>query len=160
MLLGGGQKTALHRNPRVVRAREDAKALSCEVPARLGLAFRAAWRGCRVDEDFDSYVERVREDHYLHSFAMITVSVWAGTIYGWMAGVGALIGLFVAITLTNTIILAKTGSLRAVRANRWAWVIFATLAIVASSAEVQTIQACRDGCGKCLNRTTPPPHSP
>ncbi len=58
-----------------------------------------------------------------------------------MAGVGALIGLFVAITLTNTIILAKTGSLRAVRANRWAWVIFATLAIVASSAEVQTIQA-------------------
>jgi len=92
-----------------------------------------------MDEDVDSYVERVREDHYLHWFAMITVSVWAGTIYGWMAAVGAFIGLFVAITLTNTIILAKTGSFRAVRANRWAWVNFAILAIVASSAEVHTI---------------------
>lgn len=71
---------------------------------------------------------------------MITVGVWAGTVYGWLAGVGAFIGLLVAITLTNTIILAKTGSLRAVRANRWAWVIFGILTIVVSSGEAHTIQ--------------------
>lgn len=93
-----------------------------------------------MDEDLDSYAGRVREDHYLHWLAMIMVSVWAGSIYGWMAGVGAFIGLFAAITLTNTIIVTKTGSLRAIRANRWAWVIFAILAIIVSSAEVHTIQ--------------------
>ncbi|MCL9998665.1 MAG: hypothetical protein NBV68_04735 [Erythrobacter sp.] len=87
-----------------------------------------------------SIPERVREDHYLHWLTMITLSVWAGSIYGWIAGVGAFIGLLAAITLTNTIILAKTGSLRAVRANRWAWVIFAILTIVVSSTEVHTIQ--------------------
>ncbi len=93
-----------------------------------------------MDEDFKADAERVRVDHYLHWFAMITVGVWAGTVYGWLAGVGAFIGLFVAISLSNPIILAKTGSLRAVRANRWAWVIFAILAIVGSSAEVHTVQ--------------------
>lgn len=93
-----------------------------------------------MNDDIEARAARVRADHYLHWLAVITASVWAGSIYGWLTGVGVLIGLLVAITLTNTIIIAKTGSLRATRANRWAWVIFAILAIVVSSAEVHTIQ--------------------
>lgn len=93
-----------------------------------------------MDEDLESHVDRVREDHYLHWLAMFTVSIWAGSIYGWVAGVGVLFGLLIAITLTNTIILEKTGSLSAVRANRWAWLIFTILAILVSSAEVHTIE--------------------
>ncbi|KEO92118.1 hypothetical protein EH31_05475 [Erythrobacter longus] len=93
-----------------------------------------------MGEEFRSYAERVRVDHYLHWFAVIAVSVWAGTVYGWLAAIGAFIALLVAITLTNTIILAKTGSLMGVRVNRWAWVTFAILTIIVSSAEVHTIQ--------------------
>jgi len=93
-----------------------------------------------VDDDFDARLERVREDHYLHWFAVISIGVWVGTIYGLLAGIGAFIGLIAAIILTNTIILAKTGSFRAVRVNRWAWVIFAILTIVVSSAEVHAVQ--------------------
>lgn len=89
-----------------------------------------------MDDDFDAYAERVRTDHYLHWFAVILAAVWAGTIYGWLAGVGTLIGLHVVIALTNTIILATTGSLRAIRFNRWAWVLLAILAIIISSAEI------------------------
>lgn len=89
-----------------------------------------------MNEDFEDYAERVRVDHYLHWFAVISIGVWAGSIYGWLAGVGALIGLLVAIMITNTILLAKTGSLRTVRVNRWAWVIFAILMIFVSSTEL------------------------
>lgn len=85
-----------------------------------------------MNEDFKVDAERVRVDHYLHWFAVITVGVWTGTIYGWLAGAGALIGLLVAITMTNTMILASTGSLWVVRASRWGWVIFAILVIVIS----------------------------
>lgn len=93
-----------------------------------------------MGEDLKSDVEWVRVDHYLHWFAVIAVGVWAGTVYGWLTGVGAFIGLLLAITVSNPIILAKTGSFRAIRANRWAWVILAILAIVVSSGEVQTVQ--------------------
>lgn len=92
-----------------------------------------------MDEDFKADAGRVREDHYLHWFAVITVSVWTGAIYGWMAGVGAFIGLLVAITVFNMIILAKTQSLRLFRVNRWAWILLAILAIVVSSTEVHTL---------------------
>lgn len=93
-----------------------------------------------MDDDFDAYAERVRTDHYLHWFAVILAAVWAGTIYGWLAGVGTLIGLYVVVALTNTIILTTTGSLRAVRLNRWAWVLLAILAIIISSAEIGSVQ--------------------
>lgn len=111
---------------------------SAKPVALLSRALHA--RGCRVDDDIDAQEARVRADHYLHWLAVITAGVWAGSIYGWLTGVGVLVGVLVAITLTNNIIIAKTGSLRAVRANRWAWVIFAILTIVVLSGEVHTIQ--------------------
>lgn len=94
-----------------------------------------------MNEDFKAHAERVRNDHYLHWLAVIAVCVWAGSIYGWLVGLSAFIALLVTITFTNTIILAKTGSLRGVRVNRWAWVIFAVLTIMGSSAEVYPIQS-------------------
>ena len=44
---------------------------------------------------------RVRADHYLHWLALIAAAVWVGTIYGFLAGIGALIGLMGAISLTK-----------------------------------------------------------
>jgi hypothetical protein len=99
------------------------------------------WGERRMDDDYGAYAERVRSDHYLHWFAVILAAVWAGTIYGWLAGVGTLIGLQAVIALTNTIILARTASLRAIRVNRWAWVLLVILAIIISSAEIGSAHA-------------------
>lgn len=93
-----------------------------------------------MSEDLDSYANRVRADHYLHWLAVITAAVWAGTIYGWLVGAGVLIELLVAISVSNTIILARSGSIRATKINRWVWVLLAFLVIVMSSAEVHTVQ--------------------
>lgn len=93
-----------------------------------------------MDDNFEAYANRVRADHYLHWFAVIAAAVWGGTIYGWMAGASVLIGLLVAISVSNTIILARSGSFRATRISRWAWVVIVFLAIMISSAEVHSVQ--------------------
>jgi len=93
-----------------------------------------------MDDDFEVFADRVNADHYLHWFAVIAATVWAGTIYGWLAGVGTFLGLLIAISLTNTIIITKTGNLRATRFSRWGWVMLAFLIIIISSAEIGTVQ--------------------
>lgn len=94
-----------------------------------------------MGEDFEEYVDQVRADNYLHWSALIVVVVWTETIFGWLAAAGAFIGLVIAIRLTNTIILATTGSLRATRFGRWVWVLLALLALVISSARIESVQA-------------------
>jgi hypothetical protein len=89
-----------------------------------------------VDEDWSKHVQRVREDHYLHWLALISVAVWAGSAFGWITGFATFAGLFLAIRLTNTIVLSTTSSLRAVKLSRWGWLLVGVIIIVGSSAQV------------------------
>lgn len=93
-----------------------------------------------MENDREIYASRVRTDHHIHWLAVVLVAVWAGTIYGWLVGLGAFIALLVGISLTNTLLLATLGSLRATRFSRWGWVLLAVLAIVFTSAEVGNVK--------------------
>lgn len=89
-----------------------------------------------MDEDWGQHVKRVRDHHYLHCFALISIAVWAGAAFGWLAGIGTLAALVIVIPLTNTILLAKTGSSQATRYSRWGWLAAAIALIVALSVEI------------------------
>lgn len=92
-----------------------------------------------MDEDFEAYADRVRDDHYLHGFVTISLAVWAGTIYGWIAGIATLVGLLVAITVTSIAVMAAGAGLKAMRFARWAWLVLALAVILISSAEFRNV---------------------
>lgn len=81
-----------------------------------------------------------RADHYLHWAAMIAVSAYQWQLQGAIVGISLLIGLILAISLTNHFILGRWGSLKAMRWSRWAWVILALIIVAASNAEIGTVK--------------------
>lgn len=80
----------------------------------------------------DRRAKEVAVDHTLHWLAVLAVGGYAWKLHGWLAGIVILIGLVAAISLTNLAILAKVGSFRLIRVNRWGWVIL-TFALLAAS---------------------------
>jgi hypothetical protein len=88
-------------------------------------------------DDFEQYAGRVRTDHYAHRLGHLAVSIWAGWAWGWLWGLAVLVGLFIAISVSNIAVMAATESLRAVRINRWAWIVFAAVAILVSTAQLE-----------------------
>ena len=91
----------------------------------------------RDNEDVEQYAKRVADDHALHRLTHIAVSIWAGSVWGWLWGFAVFAGLFLAIAASNLALLALTGNLRLVRVNRWAWLWMALAVIVLSSASVK-----------------------
>lgn len=89
-----------------------------------------------TDRDFEAYASRVRHDHYFHKAALALVAFWAGSVFHWWVGFLVLVGLWLAIAVTNGIILSTTGNLVATRFNRWGWLVGAIVVILVTSAEV------------------------
>lgn len=86
-------------------------------------------------DDVDAYVKRVRVDHAMHWFAILVTGGYGWQLYGFLAGVGVIIALVALISLTNAVLLVKTGSFRLIRWNRWSWVIGMYLLLMLSAAE-------------------------
>lgn len=92
-----------------------------------------------MSEDYQAYADRVRRDHYAHWFALLAVAWWAKSVFSWPVGAGVLFGLIVVIWITNTIILATTGSLRAIKINRWGWLAVVFVTVIYMSATVGSL---------------------
>lgn len=81
-----------------------------------------------------------KDDHYLHWAAMIAVTAYMWQLQGPIAAIALLIGLIIAISLTNIIILARFAGFSAVRWSRWGWVIAAFILIAISNAEIGSVR--------------------
>ncbi len=88
----------------------------------------------------DAHIREVRNNHYLHWAAMIAVTAYMWQLQGWLAAIGVFLGLLVAISLTNIVVLSTCGSMKAVRWSRWGWVIMAIVIIMATNAEIGGVQ--------------------
>lgn len=95
--------------------------------------------GASMSDDFDRHAGRVRTDHYAHRLAHITVSIWAGWLWGWLWGIVVFVGLVIAIAISNIAVMAATESLRAVRFNRWAWLVLAAGVILISTGRISSV---------------------
>ena len=93
-----------------------------------------------MTDEHTAYVQRVRDDHYLHRLAHILVSIWAGWAWGWPWGLGLFVALFAIILITNHILLVRSGSFKMIRFNRWAWLVVALAAIMWSTATIEQVQ--------------------
>ena len=90
-------------------------------------------------EGSKAHADRVRDNHNLHWLALLSVAMWAGSVFGWLVGVGFFIGLYCLIAATNLVIMATGGDFRAIRVSRWGWLVIALASMIALSAE--TIRA-------------------
>lgn len=88
-----------------------------------------------MDENTESYTDRVEQDHYLHLAATLFVAFWAGSTFHWWTGLVVFLIVKLGIAMTNILVLAKTGSFKAVRFNRWAWVAGTLVVMLIMSAE-------------------------
>jgi hypothetical protein len=70
-----------------------------------------------------------RAEHLLHWLLTLGAAGYAWQLVALWAAAGVLIGLILVISGTNMILLARFGSLRAVRLNRWIWVILTYLGL-------------------------------
>ena len=95
----------------------------------------------REGETSQQYADRVRADHYLHWFVLLSVAFWAGAAFGWLWGIGTFGAVYVAILISNTIILAVRPNFRLVKFNRWFWIAIAILWIIISSATIGSVGA-------------------
>ena len=84
----------------------------------------------------ENYVEKVREDHYLHRLCLIGVSFWGAQIWGWLWGLLLFVGIISAISVGNIAILATTGNLKIIRVNRWTWIVVGLVLIIATTASI------------------------
>ena len=81
--------------------------------------------------------EHVKRDHYGHKLAMLAVAAYGWQLHGWLTAGGILVGLFVIIAITNTVLMANSPDhsvFRWVRVNRWFWVFLALIILMLSSA--------------------------
>ena len=83
--------------------------------------------------------DRIRQDHYTHWAAVILVGLWTASVFQWWIGILVVLAIIFAISLTNTLILTTTGSFKAVRLNRWIWVLGVFLLIIWMSAETSSV---------------------
>lgn len=90
-------------------------------------------------DDTDVAADRVREDHALHWLALLAVAGYALYLHGVLIGLAVLVGLLIVISVANMILLTTTGSLRAVRFNRWGWIMLAAAALAVWGAEISTV---------------------
>jgi hypothetical protein len=94
-----------------------------------------------MTDDHESRHAKVAADHYLHWFLTFAAAFWAGSQFGWLWSIAVFIGLIAVISISNTILLGATGSLRLLRANRWFWLIL-TLGLIAwQSSSIVTVTA-------------------
>jgi len=70
-----------------------------------------------------------RAEHLLHWLLTLGAAGYAWQLVGLWVAAGGLIGLILLISSTNMILFAQFGSLRAVRLNRWIWVILTYLGL-------------------------------
>lgn len=95
-------------------------------------------------KDADSnqdYIAQVRSDHYAHKFAIFAVAAFGWQLHGWLAGLGVLIGLIVAISITNVAIMALAADknvLSLLRVNRWSWVAAVAIVVTYSGVELSS----------------------
>lgn len=80
------------------------------------------------------YSSAKRAEHLLHWLLTLGAGGYAWQLVGPWAAAGVLIGLILLISSTNMILLAQFGSLRAVRLNRWIWVILTYLGLAGFAA--------------------------
>ena len=86
--------------------------------------------------DSERYARRVKADYVAHWTVVLLVGLYAGQLHGIVAGLGTVVAIVLGIAITNTIILAATGSLVLVRINHWAWPIAAAVILAATSATI------------------------
>lgn len=91
------------------------------------------------DQSVEDYVDRVRNDHYLHRLVHIIVSLWAGWAWGWMWGISVFVSLYVVILITNELIMLTNGSLKLIRINRWLWLVLAFGYVIVSTASIEQV---------------------
>lgn len=91
------------------------------------------------EENVDDRFERVRRDHYLHWFVTISIALYAWQLHGLLTAIVLLIGLMIVISVTNTFLIMRGGSFRAIRINRWAWVWITLIAVILSGASHGTV---------------------
>lgn len=87
-------------------------------------------------DDDSSHADDVAVDHSLHWLAVVGAAAYAWKLHGLLVAAGTFVGLLIAISVTNMILLAMTGSFRLIRVNRWSWVILAFVLLAASGASV------------------------
>ena len=88
-----------------------------------------------MPENYKSRTKRIRDDHYLHWFVLLSVALWAGTVFDWYVGVATLIALIIVISLTNSLIMAVGGDLRCTKLSRWGWLVVAAIMIGLTATE-------------------------
>jgi hypothetical protein len=88
------------------------------------------------EDDFDQYAKRVSNDHYLHWLAVFAVGGWAWQVHSFLAALASITVILIGVLVGNTIILATTVSLKAVKINRWFWVWAVFAVVVAMSVTI------------------------
>lgn len=87
----------------------------------------------RLDSD-SRYADNVAADNSLHWLALLSAAGYAWKLHGLLAAIAVLVGLLIVISLSNLAILAKSGSFKLLRLNRWSWVVLAVILLAASGA--------------------------
>lgn len=88
-------------------------------------------------EEHEAEFSRVRADHHFHTFALLSIAVWAATVWGWLWGLGVLAGLYIGISSSNFALIIVGARLRALRINSWLWLIAAAGLILVTSASIE-----------------------
>ncbi len=75
------------------------------------------------DANLGEYRRNVRADHYLQKAAFWAAVLFTWHLHGFWAALAAAAVMFGLVFIGNLSVMAMTGSLRALRVNRWLWPI-------------------------------------
>lgn len=92
-----------------------------------------------MPQEYETRAKHIRDDHYLHWLALLVIAWWAGSVFGWLLGLATLAGVYLAIVLTNAVVMSAGGSFSYLKLSRWGWLAVAVIIIVLAGAETGSV---------------------